>query len=294
MAHGTSIEDSTPTVTDTMTTTSRENTNSAPTSHQYSTSDSSDRAIKPPSSPCPPTAMGSTPTYKTVDQIQKLINESPDLRSSLFSLLQATIAAAEAEQPELIRDKDAMIEDLKKQLLQALEFGNVKTAEVERLEALVKLATDTGLEQIEHLEELNAQVKRLEQVEQNLRRGNMALQKAMEPLKDESAVLRRKVRDQDAEIRELVDRYDEQSQSLKIYNQRARNAETMTMRLEVDLDKLERENQHLILKGEEMSGKLLSVAGEWHEPMAATQRKRKGTVEETGEGDILRKFKRRF
>lgn len=230
----------------------------------------------------------------SVNHIQKLINESSELRSSLFSLLQATIAAAEAEQPKLMKDKDAKIDELQMQLLQALEFGISKAAEVEKIEASLKLATNTGLEQIKHLKELNTQVKRLERVEQNLRRGNMVLQKAMNGLKEENKTLQRRAMNHDDEIADLVEKCDEHSGSANIFKHRARQAEARSTLLEADLDKLERENHILILKGEEMLGKLITAAKGWHEPVSSTQRKRKGFVEESGENERLRKLGRRF
>jgi chromosome segregation ATPase len=259
-------------------------------SNHLPTSTSSDSDCKTSTSPCPSTATN-TPTYKTKGEVQKIINSSPDLRNYLFLLLQATMAATETHQPQLLLEKTTKIEDLKAQLLQALEFGNAKTAEVDRLQASLKLATDTGLEQIEQMESQHAELQRLKQVEQNLRRGNMALQKALEPLKQENATLKRKVRDRDEEIRELLQRCEEQSRSVGILGHRAREAEQKYLGMEVEVDRLERENQVLVLKGEEMSGRLMSVAEEWHEPM---QKKRGGNGEEIGEGERLRKALRRF
>jgi chromosome segregation ATPase len=294
MANGTPMENSTTEEIYPTTTRFNGSTHTTATNNHLSSSDSSDYTFKASSSPCPLATMTSTPTYKSVTHIQSIINESPELRSSLFSLLQATIAAAEAEQPKLMKDKDAKIEDLQKQLLQASEFGNAKAAEVDRVEASLKLATDTGLEQIEHLEELNAHVKRLEQVEQNLRRGNMALQKAMEGLKEENRKLQRRVKDQEDEIGELVEQCEGQSRSVKLFSHRAKQAEAKSMLLEGEMDKLERENHVLILKGEEMSGKLMTVAEQWHQPVVSSQRKRKGGIEENDEHERPRKISRRF
>ncbi len=245
--------------------------------YQTSASDSTESYTRNlPSRPAPPnmastsssvtTTTSCTSERKTKEEIQKLITRSPELRDNIYTLLATTVASVEAQQPSDVRAKDAKIEQLQGQLLEALNYGNDKARKVEELEASLKVVTDTGLSQIETLEELHNKLKGQQETEKNLRRGNMALAKQMDPLKAENAKLKRQLKDAEKEVGLLKEKYDYQNQTLELLSQKARQTERINMRIEEDLTKLERENKLLVLKGEQMSGKLLAVAEQWHSP----------------------------
>ncbi|PMD15925.1 hypothetical protein NA56DRAFT_731902 [Hyaloscypha hepaticicola] len=236
------------------------------------------------------TTTSATSARKTKEEIQKLISSSPELRDNIYILLATTVASVEAQQPSDIRAKDAKIEQLQVQLLEALNYGNEKGRRVEELEASLKVATDTGLSQIETLEEIHSKLKSQQETEKNLRRGNMSLSKQMDPLKAENAKLKRQLKDAEKEIGILKEKYDYQGQTLELLTQKARQTERINMRIEDDLTKLERENKLLVLKGEQMSGKLLAVAEQWHGPGLGSRKRQAEEVLDDGERE--RRFER--
>lgn len=229
------------------------------------------------------TTTTSTSARKTKEEIQKLITSSPELRDNIYALLATTVASVEAQQPSDVRTKDIKIEQLQVQLLEALNYGNDKARKVEELEASLKMATDTGLSQIETLEELHNKLKGQEETEKNLRRGNMALAKQLDPLKAENAKLKRQLKDAEKEIGLLKEKYEYQNQTLELLSQKARQTERINMRIEDDLTKLERENKLLVLKGEQMSGKLLAVAEQWRGPGLGSRKRQAEEVLDDGE-----------
>jgi hypothetical protein len=252
------------------------------------------------SRPAPPTMASAsssvTPTTsdtsarKTKEEIQKLISNSPELRENIYSLLATTVASVEAQQPSDVRARDAKIEQLQGQVLEAFNYGNDKARKVEELEASLKVATDTGLSQIETLEELHNKLKGQEETEKNLRRGNMALTKQIDPLKAENVKLKRQLKDAEKEVARLNEKYEYQSQTLELLSQKARQTERINLRIEDDLTKLERENKLLVLKGEQMSGKLLAVAEQWHGPGLGARKRQAEEVLDDGERE--RRFAR--
>ena len=229
------------------------------------------------------TTTSDTSARKTKEEIQKLISGSPELRDNIYSLLATTVASVEAQQPSDVRARDAKIEQLQGQLLEAFNYGNDKARKVEELEASLKVATDTGLSQIETLEELHNKLKGQEETEKNLRRGNMALTKQIDPLKAENAKLKRQLKDAEKEVARLNEKYEYQSQTLELLSQKARQTERINLRIEDDLTKLERENKLLVLKGEQMSGKLLAVAEQWHGPGLGSRKRQAEEVLDDGE-----------
>jgi chromosome segregation ATPase len=237
-----------------------------------------------------PTTTSATSARKTKEEIQKLISSSPELRDNIYALLATTVASVEAQQPSDVKAKDTKIEQLQVQLLEALNYGNDKARRVEELEASLKVATDTGLSQIETLEEIHNKLKGQQETEKNLRRGNMALTKQMDPLKVENAKLKRQLKDAEKEIALLKEKYDYQGQTLELLSQKARQTERINMRIEDDLTKLERENKLLVLKGEQMSGKLLAVAEQWHGPGLGGRKRQAEEVLDDGEKE--RRFAR--
>jgi chromosome segregation ATPase len=160
------------------------------------------------------TTTSDTSARKTKEEIQKLISGSPELRDNIYSLLATTVASVEAQQPSDVRARDAKIEQLQGQLLEAFNYGNDKARKVEELEASLKVATDTGLSQIETLEELHNKLKGQEETEKNLRRGNMALTKQIDPLKAENAKLKRQLKDAEKEVARLNEKYDRLRESI--------------------------------------------------------------------------------
>jgi chromosome segregation ATPase len=231
-----------------------------------------------------------TSARKTKEEIQKLISNSPELRENIYSLLATTVASVEAQQPSDVKTKDAKIEQLQGQVLEAFNYGNDKARKVEELEASLKVATDTGLSQIETLEELHNKLKGQEETEKNLRRGNMALTKQLDPLKAENAKFKRQLKDAEKEVARLNEKYEYQSQTLELLSQKARQTERINLRIEDDLTKLERENKLLVLKGEQMSGKLLAVAEQWHGPGLGSRKRQAEEVLDDGERE--RRFAR--
>lgn len=236
------------------------------------------------------TTTSATSARKTKEEVQKLISSSPELRDNIYVLLATTVASVEAQQPSDVRAKDAKIEQLQAQLLEALNYSNEKARKVEELEASLKVATDTGLSQIETLEEIHNKLKGQQETEKNLRRGNMALTKQMDPLKAENAKLKRQLKDAEKEIGVLKEKYDYQGQTLELLGQKARQTERINMRIEDDLTKLERENKLLVLKGEQMSGKLLAVAEQWHGPGLGGRKRQ--AEEGLDDGERERRFAR--
>jgi hypothetical protein len=236
------------------------------------------------------TTTSATSARKTKEEIQKLISSSPELRDNIYTLLATTVASVEATQPSDVRAKDAKIEQLQGQLLEALNYGNDKARKVEELEASVKVATDTGLSQIETLEDLHNKLKGQEDTEKNLRRGNMALTKQLDPLKTENSKLKRQLKDAEKEIGLLKEKYEYQNQTLELLSQKARQTERINMRIEDDLTKLKRENKLLVMKGEQMSGKLLAVAEQWHGPALGGRKRQAEEVLDDGERE--RRFAR--
>ncbi len=65
------------------------------------------------------------------------------------------------------------------------------------------------------------------------------------------------------------------------------------MRMEDNLDKLQKENHLLVLKGEQMSGKLLAVAEQWHNPGMAGRKRQADQAEDILDDDErLKRFAR--
>jgi hypothetical protein len=228
-------------------------------------------------------AMTTTASKKRKDEIQKLVSGNPELRDNIYALLASTVTAVEAQQPDSVKAKDAKVEELQRQLLESLNYANDQARKVEELQASLKLATDTGLSQIETLEQLHDKLKRQEELEKNIRKGTLALNKDLDVHKAENTSLKRKLKDAEKEIDRLAQRFEYQTQTLEILSQKARQAERMTMRMENDLDKLEKENHLLVLKGEHMSSKLLTVAEQWHDPGLGPRKRQAEEVLDDGE-----------
>jgi hypothetical protein len=235
-------------------------------------------------------AMTITASKKRKDEIQKLVSGNPELRDNIYALLESTITAVEAQQPDSLKAKDAKVEELQRQLLESLNYGNDQARKVEELQASLKLATDTGLSQIETLEQLHDKLKRQEELEKNIRKGTLALNKDLDLHKAENTSLKRKLKDAEKEIDRMAQRFKYQTQTLEILSQKAHQAERMTMRMENDLDKLEKENHLLVLKGEHMSSKLLTVAEQWHDPGLGPRKRQAEEV--LDDGERLRRFTR--
>jgi chromosome segregation ATPase len=226
----------------------------------------------------------------TYEMAKTLISSKPELRNNIYSFITSLVATIEASQPQAIRDKDAKVESLQRQLLAALNNGNEKTRKAEKLEADLKVATDSGLSQVLDLEAFHRKVKKQEETEKNLRKGILVLQKELDPLRNENTRMKRQLQDAEKEIRGLAGKVDYQRQRFEIYSQRTCHIESKTARMESHLRKLEEENHLLVLKGEQMSGRLLAVAEQWHEP-TPTSRKRQAS-EVLDEGERLRGFSR--
>jgi chromosome segregation ATPase len=235
-------------------------------------------------------AMTSTSDEKNNENVKQLISNNPDLRNSIYSFLSSTIVALEGQRPEDLKAKDVKIDGLQKQLLEALNYGNEKARKVEKLESELKLATETGLSQANALEDLQKKLQKQEEVEKNIRKGNLALHRELDPLKPENARLKNQLKDTEKEIRNLTERVDYQNQRLEIYGQKTRNTELKALQMETVLEKLERENHSLVLKGEQMSGRLLAVAEQWHEPNLA--RRKRQTSEMLDDGERAKRFSR--
>jgi hypothetical protein len=235
-------------------------------------------------------AMTSSASKKRKDEIQKLVSGNPELRDNIYALLASTITAVEAQQPDSVKAKDSKIEELQRQLLESLNYGNDQARKVEELQASLKVATDTGLSQIETLEELHDKIKRQEDLEKNIRKGTLVLNKELDISKAENTSLKRKLKDAEKEIGILANRFEYQTQTFEILSQKARQAERMTMRMENDLDKLEKENHLLVLKGEQMSSRLMNVAEQWHDPGLGARKRQAEEV--LDDGERLRRFTR--
>jgi chromosome segregation ATPase len=234
--------------------------------------------------------MTSASDEKSNETVKKLISNNPDLRNSIYSFLSSTIVALEAQRPEDLKAKDVKIDSLQKQLLDALNYGNEKARKVEKLESDLKLANETGLSQTNALEDLQKKLQKLEEVEKNIRKGNLALHREIDPLKPENARLKSQLKDAEKEIRNLTERVDYQNHRLEVYSQKTRNTELKASQMETVLEKLERENHSLVLKGEQMSGRLLAVAEQWHEPNPA--RRKRQMSEMLDDGERAKRFSR--
>jgi predicted RNase H-like nuclease (RuvC/YqgF family) len=235
-------------------------------------------------------AMTSTSDEKNNETVKQLISKNPDLRNSIYTFLGSTIVALEAQRPEDLKTKDVKINGLQKQLLDAMKYGNEEAHKVEKLELELKLATENGLSQARALEDLQKKLQKQEEVEKNIRKGNLALHRELDPLKPENARLKNQLKDAEKEIRNLTERVDYQNQRLEIYGQKTRNTELKALQMETVLEKLERENHSLVLKGEQMSGRLLAVAEQWHEPNPAKRNRQ--TSEMLDDGERLKRFSR--
>jgi len=274
---------------------------SSSTTPRFSQSGSSHLGMKTSTSCSPSTAMTSAsarpiPTMtsasdeKSNETVKKLISNNPDLRNSIYSFLGSTIVALEAQRPEDLKAKDVKIDSLQKQLLDALNYGNEKARKVEKLESDLKLANETGLSQTNALEDLQKKLQKLEEVEKNIRKGNLALHRELDPLKPENARLKSQLKDAEKEIRNLTERVDYQNHRLEVYSQKTRNTALKASQMETVLEKLERENHSLVLKGKQMSGRLLAVAEQWHEPNPA--RRKRQMSEMLDDGERAKRFSR--
>jgi chromosome segregation ATPase len=234
--------------------------------------------------------MTSNSDEKNNETVKQLISNNPDLRNSIYSFLGSTIVALEGQRPEDLKAKDVKIDSLQKQLLEALNYGNEKARKVEKLESDLKLANETGLSQTNAIEDLRKKLQKQEGVEKNIRKGSLALQRELDPLKPENARLKSQLKDAEKEIRNLTERVDYQNHRLEIYSQKTRNTELKASQMETVLEKLERENHSLVLKGEQMSGRLLAVAEQWHEPNPA--RRKRQMSEMLDDGERAKRFSR--
>ena len=234
--------------------------------------------------------MISTSDEKNNETVKQLISNNPDLRNSIYSFLGSTIVALEGQRPEDLKAKDVKIDSLQKQLLEALNYGNEKARKIEKLESDLKLANETGLSQTNAIEDLRKKLQKQEGVEKNIRKGSLALQRELDPLKPENARLKSQLKDAEKEIRNLTERVDYQNHRLEIYSQKTRNTELKASQMETVLEKLVRENHSLVLKGEQMSGRLLAVAEQWHEPNPA--RRKRQMSEMLDDGERAKRFSR--
>ena len=139
------------------------------------------------------------------------------------------------------------------------------------------------------ISQLQAHKYRAEQLEKNLQNGHLALLGAMGKLKEENKELKAA----SAEAQETVQKYNDASRNLKITNERLRRAEDKIQNMKANMDKLERENLDLVIKGEDMAGNMMRVAGRWHDhtPSPAAGKTRRANFD-MDDVEPLRKYSR--
>ena len=211
---------------------------------------------------------------------KSLISKNPELRNNIYSLLGSTMAAAQMIQPQDLKTRDAKIEALQKQLSDAQNHNKEQTVRIGQLEADLKVAVDTGLEQVDALEDLQRRLQesqhgleniqqrlaRAETAEKNLRAGTLAINSKYEPLKKEHESLKRRYKAAEKEIARLEKQLEIAETTVGAYYNRAKDSGAHAARVQADLRNLQRANHELMVKGEQMSGRLMDVAEEWHEP----------------------------
>ena len=102
----------------------------------------------------------STPMIPTVGAIKDLIDGTPEIQDSLFSLFKATITAANVEEPKrLLREKDMEIEALKGKLAEATEYGIDHQSKARQLEAKIRTLNTQNHRLVTDKRELEAELR---------------------------------------------------------------------------------------------------------------------------------------
>lgn len=199
-----------------------------------------------------------------------LINDSPQLRGQLSDFLGSIISAVEASQPQTMVDQNQTIKEqrTKIQQLQA-DFSAASNTKVEQarknadLEARLEAAIEKETAQEKTLAELNAKIHRSEEVENNLRRGQVAIHKELSALRADNPLLKRKFKAAEQEIRRLEKELERQDHALGKYDRQAAEVERNVRHIEDRLAKKEKENYVLYEQGERMKAEMITIAEQW-------------------------------